>query len=78
MLEIGKTYNITEPSKGFGDVEFKKITNRYTVLNKEDNLYRMSAYQLELAVSDNYYCVEDNHGCMILLKIKDNYTIEEV
>lgn len=77
MLEIGKTYEITTPCESFDTYQFENIKGVYKVLDKQENLYRMSPYQVELSTSDAYYCMEDVMGCLILLKIKKEYIIKE-
>lgn len=78
ILEVGKTYSITVPATSFGDVLFEETKSMFKVLDKKENLDRMTHYQLELALRDDYYCMEDIVGCLVLFKIKKDYEVEEV
>ena len=78
-LEVGKTYKITSPFKEYKDAAFKEVTNTYKVLDKQENLYRMSPYQVELSCQEDYFAVENIvDKYLILLKITEDHKIEEI
>lgn len=70
-------YRITTPAQTYGDVMFNSVTTELKYVDKEKHLDRMTSYQRELACSDLYTAWEDCLGCIAVMKIKEDYIIEE-
>lgn len=77
-MQTNKTYDITIPASSVGDIEFLPTTVRYKVLDAEKVLDKLTAYQVELTCKDNYFALEDVFGKIVVIKIKDEYIIEEI
>lgn len=77
-LVSGKTYRLHIPARKFPEVEFNATIKDYKVVDKENNLGKMSAYQIEMSCQDKYYCYEDELGRVALFEVKPDYLIEEI
>ena len=77
MLKHNTWYKITIPEETRQGLLFKEVIRVVKYLDKEKVHDRLNVYQTELSFSENFHVFEDELGILQVIKIKDNYKVEE-